>query len=71
MRTSDFAVLWQNVCSAQLHICVSVDRKTAITCDLAADQIPTTIWKYFFFFRFPNLFAICIDTFKYNQQIVC
>jgi hypothetical protein len=25
----------------------------------------------FFFFRFLNVFAICIDTFKYNQQIVC
>jgi hypothetical protein len=24
-----------------------------------------------FFFRFPNLFAICVDTFKYNQQMVC
>jgi hypothetical protein len=24
-----------------------------------------------FFFRFPNLFAICIHTFKYNRQIVC
>jgi hypothetical protein len=24
-----------------------------------------------FFLRFPNLFAICIHTFKYNQQIVC
>jgi hypothetical protein len=23
-----------------------------------------------FFFKFPYLFAICIDTFKYNQQIV-
>jgi hypothetical protein len=23
------------------------------------------------FFRFPNLFAICTDTFKYNQQMVC
>jgi hypothetical protein len=23
------------------------------------------------FFRFPNFFAICIDTFKYDQQIVC
>jgi hypothetical protein len=23
------------------------------------------------FFLFPNLFAICINTFKYNQQIVC
>jgi hypothetical protein len=26
---------------------------------------------YIFFVRFPNLFAICIHTFKYNQQIVC
>jgi hypothetical protein len=25
----------------------------------------------FFFFRFPNLFAICINTYKYNQQIMC
>jgi hypothetical protein len=24
-----------------------------------------------FFFRFPNLFAISIHIFKYNQQIVC
>jgi hypothetical protein len=24
----------------------------------------------FFFFRFSNLFAICIETFKYNQQMV-
>jgi hypothetical protein len=24
-----------------------------------------------FFFRFPNLFAICMHTFKYYQQIVC
>jgi hypothetical protein len=24
-----------------------------------------------FCFRFPNLFAICIHIFKYNQQIVC
>jgi hypothetical protein len=24
-----------------------------------------------FSFRFPNLFAICIHTFRYNQQIVC
>jgi hypothetical protein len=24
-----------------------------------------------FFFRFPNVFAICIHTFKCNQQIVC
>jgi hypothetical protein len=24
-----------------------------------------------FVFRFPNLFSICIHTFKYNQQIVC
>jgi hypothetical protein len=27
-------------------------------------------WWNIFFFRFPNLFAICIHTFKYNQQIV-
>jgi hypothetical protein len=25
----------------------------------------------FFFVRFFNLFAICIDTLKYNQQMVC
>jgi hypothetical protein len=25
----------------------------------------------YFFFRFPNLFAICRDTFTYNQQILC
>jgi hypothetical protein len=24
-----------------------------------------------FLFRFPTLFAICIHTFKFNQQIVC
>jgi hypothetical protein len=27
--------------------------------------------KLYFFFGFPNLFAIYIDTFKYNQQMVC
>jgi hypothetical protein len=31
------------------------------------------MWRtvYIFFFRFPSLFAICIRTFKYNQQMVC
>jgi hypothetical protein len=28
-------------------------------------------WKQSFFFKFPNLFAICIHNIKYNQQIVC
>jgi hypothetical protein len=34
---------------------------------LVAPEFPILI----FFLRFPNLFAICIDTFKYNQQMVC
>jgi hypothetical protein len=33
--------------------------------------IPRKVVAFFFFFRFPNLFAVCIDTFKYNQQMVC
>jgi hypothetical protein len=31
----------------------------------------TPVFLFIIFFIFRNLFAICIDTFKYNQQMVC
>jgi hypothetical protein len=34
-------------------------------------QLEVLLEQDIFFFRFPNLFAICTDTFKYNQQMVC